>query len=173
MKTILFVLFSSLAIAQTPVTALVPASAVCPAGQQTVATQTGSVGTAYALLSFSCQQLDSTVKINAATTPPTVTAAETAGTPPGGGTTLTLPTVAGPGVIIVCTPTNCTATLDTSLVFYQGAAPTAPGLCSNSGTGALAFDAAGFIYKCTITNASTTPPTAIWMRSSTPMVSTW
>jgi hypothetical protein len=169
MKSILFSLFSAFAIAQT---ALVPASTICPNGQQTVATQTGSVGTAYVLLSFSCQQLGSGVTINTATTPPTVTA-PTAPSGGGGGTTVLLPTTAGPGTLIVCTPTNCTASLDSSLVFYQGVAPTGPGPCSNSGTGALAFDVAGYIYKCTITNPTANPPTAIWMRSTVPMVTTW
>src|ERR1700691_168340 len=101
MKRILFALFSALAIAQT---ALVPAATVCPSGQQTIATQTGTVGTAYALLSFSCQQLDATVKINAATTPPTVTSnVPTSGViTPGSvpGTVILFPTAAGPGTTI-------------------------------------------------------------------------
>lgn len=171
MKTILFVFFSALSIAQT---ALVPTSALCPTGQQTIASQTGSVGTAYVLFSFSCQVLDATVKLTTAANPPTVTAiAAPPTTTSGGGTTVTLPTTAGPGTFIVCTPTTCTSTLDTSLVFYQGIPPTGPGPCSNSALGALAFDGQGFLYKCTITNATTNPPTGTWMRSTTPMVTTW
>lgn len=67
----LVLLTAGLASAQT---ALVLVSAVCPAGQQTIATQTGKIGTTFALFSFSCQTLDPGVTIDKTTTPPTVRA---------------------------------------------------------------------------------------------------
>ncbi len=109
MRYLLLILTAALGCAQN---ALVPTSVVCPAGQQTIATQTGKVGTAYVLLSFSCQQIDASVTIDTTTTPPTVRAIA----PPS--TTQVQEIKAGPGIMIFGTITDMGVAADPSAVGF-------------------------------------------------------
>jgi hypothetical protein len=62
--------FTCGAVAQT---AIVPATAVCPPPQITIATKTGTLGTS-AIIKFFCVQLDPTVTQDTSTSPPTIKA---------------------------------------------------------------------------------------------------
>jgi hypothetical protein len=89
------------------------------------------------------------------------------------GPTVTLTTNAAvPGVGIAVTPGIGAPNLqqwgiDTATVVYHVAPPTAPGACPASG--AFANDAAGYAYFCNVNATGTLQ----WMRTATPMLSTW
>jgi hypothetical protein len=90
----------------------------------------------------------------------------------------------GPGTMIVCAnvengrySARCTSQVTGNYVLYKTRAPIGPGPCELEGTGALAFDTAGYMYTCTVkqgVNINTPAPLTKWLRSTTPiMVDQW
>lgn len=71
------------------------------------------------------------------------------------------------GTMVVCDQSGCRTHLDGAFVLYRVAPPIGPGACSAVGTGAIAVDAAGYLYLC-----SSTAPFR-WMRSAQPMSASW
>lgn len=123
MRIILLPLLASLGIAQS---LIVPATIpMCPSGQLTILTKTSNFGTGI-VAKVSCLALDSSVKLDATTTPPTVKAIATgvAGVPAWKIELVSLASVAAGSTSIDITPAK-PPTAGAILFWYSGGPHTA------------------------------------------------
>jgi len=71
----------------------------------------------------------------------------------------------GYGTMLVCSGGKCVSAVTGEAVMYRTTAPMSPGPCVSQGTGAIAMDAAGYLYVCGAGSK--------WRRTATPLVEVW